>query len=216
MSTAAAAQRAEAAGDLARPLAQLRRRPAARAQPRDPAARLRPRRHPLRPGQQLRPAVRLRGGELRPDPARRPARRTATSWSSPPRPATTCGPAPTATGARASTCSPASTRASRGMGLDYVDIFYSHRPDPDTPLEETMGALDTPCGRARRCTPGSRRTRPSRRARRPRSSRDLGTPLLIHQPSYSMLNRWIERGLLDALASSASAASSSRRSRRAC
>ena len=67
----------------------------------------------------------------------------ATSWSSPPRPATTCGPGPTATGARASTCWPAWTRACKRMGLDYVDIFYSHRTDPETPLEETMGALDT-------------------------------------------------------------------------
>ena len=71
------------------------------------------------------------------------------------------------------------------MGLDYVDIFYSHRVDPDTPLEETMGALDTAVHRARRSTSASRRTPP----RRPREAaailRDLGTPLLIHQPSYS-------------------------------
>ena len=80
------------------------------------------------------------------------------------------------------------------MGLDYVDIFYSHRFDPDTPLEETMGALDTRCGRARRSTSASRPTRRSRRARRHAILRDLGTPFLIHQPSYSMLNRWIEDG----------------------
>ena len=68
---------------------------------------------------------------------------TATSSSSRRRPATTCGPARTATAARASTCSRASTRASPRLGLDYVDIFYSHRVDPSTPLEETMGALDS-------------------------------------------------------------------------
>ena len=85
------------------------------------------------------------------------------------------------------------------MGLDYVDIFYSHRFDPDTPLEETMGALDT--RRARRARRSMSASRPTRR-RRPREAaailRDLGTPLLIHQPSYSMLNRWIEDELLDA------------------
>ena len=72
-----------------------------------------------------------------------PRARTATSSSSRPRPATTCGPARTATGARGSTCSLASTRACKRMGLDYVDIFYSHRADPNTPLEERMGALGT-------------------------------------------------------------------------
>ncbi|CAN5671365.1 L-glyceraldehyde 3-phosphate reductase [soil metagenome] len=87
------------------------------------------------------------------------------------------------------------------MGLDHVDIFYSHRVDPDTPLEETMGALDTAVrqGKARYVgisSYGSRRTREAAAI-----LRDLGTPLLIHQPSYSMLNRWIEDdGLLDVLA----------------
>ena len=150
--------------------------------------------HPLRPGQQLRPAVRLRGVELRPAPARGLRARTATSWSSRPRRATTCGPARTASGARASTCWPASTSPCARMGLDYVDIFYSHRFDPDTPLEETMGALDT----AVRSGQGAVRRHlvllaGAHRARRRAILRDLGTPLLIHQPSYSMLNRWIER-----------------------
>ena len=86
-------------------------RPSARDEPGDRAPRVRPRHHPLRPGQQLRPAVRLGRGELRPAARVRPRRPTATSWSSRPRPATTCGPGPTASGARASTCSPASTRA---------------------------------------------------------------------------------------------------------
>ena len=84
------------------------------------------------------------------------------------------------------------------MGLDYVDVFYSHRSDPDTPLEETMGALDTAVRSGRALYAGSRPTRPSA----PEAAailRELGTPLLIHQPSYSMLNRWIEEGLLDVL-----------------
>lgn len=89
----------------------------------------------------------------------------------------------------------------RRMGLDYVDIFYSHRPDPTTPLEETMGALDTAVrsGRALYAGISSYSAADTRRAAAILA--DLGTPLLIHQPSYSMLNRWIERdGLLDALA----------------
>ena len=103
------------------------------------------------------------------------------------------------------------------MGLDYVDIFYSHRLDPDTPLEETMGALDTAVRQGKALYVGiSSYSARAHRARRPRSCASLGTPLLIHQPSYSMLNRWIEGGLLDVLGERASAASSSRRSPRAC
>ena len=86
------------------------------------------------------------------------------------------------------------------MGLDYVDIFYSHRLDPDTPLEETMGALDTAVRQGKALYAGiSSYSAAAHRARRPRILRDLGTPLLIHQPSYSMLNRWIEADLLDVL-----------------
>ena len=77
-----------------------------------------------------------------PHPGPRPRGRTATSWSSPRRPATSCGPGPTASGARASTCSSSLDQSLKRMGLEYVDIFYSHRPDPETPLEETMAALD--------------------------------------------------------------------------
>ena len=86
------------------------------------------------------------------------------------------------------------------MGLDYVDIFYSHRFDPETPVEETMMALDHggPL-RARRCTPASRPTPPTKTQEAATIARELGTPLLIHQPSYSMLNRWIEKDLLDEL-----------------
>jgi L-glyceraldehyde 3-phosphate reductase len=85
------------------------------------------------------------------------------------------------------------------MGLDYVDIFYSHRFDPDTPLEETMGALDTAVRSGRALYAGIS----SYSAERTRDAyeilKSLGTPLLIHQPSYSMINRWIEGGLLEVL-----------------
>jgi L-glyceraldehyde 3-phosphate reductase len=87
----------------------------------------------------------------------------------------------------------------RRMGLDYVDIFYSHRFDPETPLEETMGALDTAvrCGKAVYAGISSYSAAKTREAAT--ILRGLGTPLLIHQPSYSMLNRWIEPELLDVL-----------------
>lgn len=83
------------------------------------------------------------------------------------------------------------------MGLDYVDIFYSHRPDPDTPLEETMGALHTAVTSGRALYAGISSYSPQRTREAARILADLGTPLLIHQPSYSMFNRWIEDGLLD-------------------
>lgn len=87
----------------------------------------------------------------------------------------------------------------RRMGLEYVDIFYSHRADPQTPLEETMGALDTSVRQGKALYVGVS----SYSARRTREGaailRRLGTPLLIHQPSYSLLNRWIEEDLLDVL-----------------
>ncbi|MGY1603885.1 L-glyceraldehyde 3-phosphate reductase [Geodermatophilus sp. SYSU D00815] len=89
----------------------------------------------------------------------------------------------------------------RRMGLDYVDIFYSHRPDPTTPLEETMGALDTAVRSGKALYAGISSYSPEDTARAADILADLGTPLLIHQPSYSMLNRWIEtEGLLDVLA----------------
>ena len=84
------------------------------------------------------------------------------------------------------------------MGLDYVDIFYSHRVDPDTPLEETMGALDTAVRQGKALYAGISSYSAERTREAATILSDLGTPLLIHQPSYSMLNRWIERGLLDA------------------
>jgi L-glyceraldehyde 3-phosphate reductase len=88
----------------------------------------------------------------------------------------------------------------RRMGLDYVDIFYSHRPDPATPFEETMGALDTAVRSGRALYVGISSYSPQDTAKAAAILADLGTPLLIHQPSYSMLNRWIEtEGLLDTL-----------------
>jgi L-glyceraldehyde 3-phosphate reductase len=87
------------------------------------------------------------------------------------------------------------------LGLDYVDIFYSHRPDPTTPLEETMGALDTAVRSGKALYAGISSYSPQDTARAADILAGLGTPLLIHQPSYSMLNRWIEtEGLLDVLA----------------
>ncbi|RKN11637.1 L-glyceraldehyde 3-phosphate reductase [Streptomyces radicis] len=85
------------------------------------------------------------------------------------------------------------------MGLEYVDIFYSHRPDPDTPLEETMGALDTAVRQGKALYAGISNYTAEQTREAARILRELGTPLLIHQPSYSMVNRWVEDGLLDAL-----------------
>jgi L-glyceraldehyde 3-phosphate reductase len=85
------------------------------------------------------------------------------------------------------------------MGLDYVDIFYSHRFDPHTPLEESMGALDTAVRQGKALYVGISSYSAERTRAAAAILRELGTPLLIHQPSYSMLNRWIEPDLLDAL-----------------
>jgi len=86
------------------------------------------------------------------------------------------------------------------LGLDYVDIFYSHRADPDTPLEETMGALDAAVRQGKALYVGISSYSAERTREAAAILRGLGTPLLIHQPSYSMINRWIEGGLLDVLA----------------
>jgi len=85
------------------------------------------------------------------------------------------------------------------MGVDYVDIFYSHRFDPTTPLEETMGALDTAVRSGRALYAGISSYSAERTREAVAILRGLGTPLLIHQPSYSMLNRWVEEDLLDVL-----------------
>jgi L-glyceraldehyde 3-phosphate reductase len=87
----------------------------------------------------------------------------------------------------------------RRMGLDYVDIFYSHRPDPDTPLEETMGALDQIVRSGKALYAGISNYSPDQTRQAAKILRSLGTPCLIHQPSYNMFNRWIEDGLLAAL-----------------
>jgi L-glyceraldehyde 3-phosphate reductase len=85
------------------------------------------------------------------------------------------------------------------MGLEYVDIFYSHRPDPDTPLEETMAALDLVVRQGKALYVGISSYTPEQTAEACRILKQLGTPCLIHQPKYSMFERWIENGLLDVL-----------------
>src|SRR5690606_21844848 len=87
----------------------------------------------------------------------------------------------------------------RRMGLDYVDIFYSHRVDPDTPLEETMGALDSAVRQGKALYAGISSYGPEKTREAAAILRRLGTPCVIHQPSYSRLNRWVEGGLLDTL-----------------
>ena len=85
------------------------------------------------------------------------------------------------------------------MGLEYVDLFYSHRFDPETPLEETIGALDTAVRQGKALYAGISSYSAAKTREAAAIARDLGTPIVIHQPSYSMLNRWIEPELLDAL-----------------
>lgn len=85
------------------------------------------------------------------------------------------------------------------LGLDYVDIYYHHRPDPNTPIEESMGALHTAVQQGKALYAGISSYSPSRTLQAARIIGEMGTPLLIHQPSYSMFNRWLEGGLLDAL-----------------
>jgi len=85
------------------------------------------------------------------------------------------------------------------LGVDYVDIFYSHRPDPETPMEETMGALDTAVRSGKALYAGISNYDPDQTRRAAGILRGLGTPCLIHQPKYSMFNRWIENGLLPVL-----------------
>lgn len=88
----------------------------------------------------------------------------------------------------------------RRMGLEYVDIFYSHRPDPETPLEETMAALDQVVRQGKALYVGISSYTPEQTQRAAAILRQLGTPCLIHQPAYSMFRRWVEDGLLDVLA----------------
>jgi L-glyceraldehyde 3-phosphate reductase len=88
----------------------------------------------------------------------------------------------------------------RRMGLDYVDIFYHHRPDPETPLEETIGALDFIVRTGRALYAGISMYPPDLTVRAVKILRSMGTPCLIHQPNYSLLDRWVEAGLLQVLA----------------
>ena len=87
------------------------------------------------------------------------------------------------------------------MGLDYVDIFYHHRPDPETPLEETMGALDHLVRQGKALYVGISQYSAEDTAKASKILKDLGTPCLIHQPRYNMFDRWVENGLLDTLSS---------------
>ena len=87
----------------------------------------------------------------------------------------------------------------RRMGVDYVDIFYSHRPDPEAPMEETMGALDTAARSGKALYVGISNYRPNEAREAMRILRELGTPCLVHQPNYSILDRWVEDGLLELL-----------------
>jgi len=85
------------------------------------------------------------------------------------------------------------------LGIDYVDIFYSHRPDPDTPLEETMSALSLAVHQGKALYAGISNYKPEQASQAAALLKEMGTPCLIHQPKYSMLNRWVEDGLLDVL-----------------
>ena len=85
------------------------------------------------------------------------------------------------------------------MGLEYVDIFYHHRPDPETPVEESMGALDSMVRQGKALYAGISSYSPAETREAARILRELGTPCLIHQPSYNMFDRWIENGLLEVL-----------------
>ena len=128
----------------------------------------------------------------------------------------TSGPAPTASGARASTCSRASSRASTRMGLDHVDIFYSHRFDPQTPLEETMGALDTAVRQGKALYAASAPTRPSAPRRRSRSSTRSARRCSSTSPPTRCSTAGSRTGCSTCSGATASARSSSRRSPRAC
>ena len=174
-------------------------RPAVRDRPRDRPPRLRPRHHPLRPREQLRAAVRLGRGELRPDLPRRPAALPRRARDLDEGRLRHVARPVRRVAARASTCSRASTSRSRGWAST-TSTSSTRTASTRTRRSRRRWARSTrPCGRARRSTPASPRTRRRRRARRRRSCATSARRSLIHQPSYSMLNRWIEPELLDAL-----------------
>ena len=170
----------------------------ARDPARDHPPRVRPRRHPHRPRQQLRPAARRRRAQLRPHPQEDLAPYRDELIIS-----TKAGydmwPGPYGEWGSRKYLLASLDQSLQRMGLDYVDIFYSHRLDPDTPLEETLGAVDTAVKQGKALYAGISSYSGPRTTEAVRIFRDLGTPLLIHQPSYSLLNRWIEEDLLDVL-----------------
>jgi L-glyceraldehyde 3-phosphate reductase len=180
-------------------VAQLRGRPGPRLAAGDPAPRLRPQDHPLRPGQQLRAAARsaernfgeIFARDLRPyrDELVISTKAGYDTW-----------PGPYGQGGSRKYLLTSLDQSLARMSLDYVDIFYSHRVDPQTPLQETMTALDQPVRSGKALYAGISSYSPDRTAQAATTLRGLGTPLLVHQPSYSMLNRWTERGLLNTLA----------------
>ena len=183
---------------VARALVELRARPSVRERQGDRRAGVRPRDHPLRPGQQLRPAVRLGGGELRPDARRGPQAAPQRARDLDEGRVGHVAQAVREFGSRKYLLTSLDDSLER-MGLDYVDIFYSHRFDPDTPLEETMGALASAVQRGKALYVGISSYSAAKTVEAAAILRDLGIRLLIHQPSYSMLNRWIEPELLDVL-----------------
>ena len=210
--------RARPAGHLARPLAQLRRRRADRADAGHPAPGVRPGGHPLRPRQQLRAALRLGRAQLRHASSRATSGPTATSSSSRARRATTCGRAPTArAAARASTSSPRATSPCSGWAWTTSTSSTATASTRRRRSRRRMGALDALVRQGKALYVGISSYSGARTREAVEILRSMGTPLLIHQPSYSMLNRWIEEDLLDAVGETGRrAASRSRRSPRGC
>ena len=155
--------------------------------------------HALRPREQLRAAVRLGGGELRRAHREQDLRPFRDELVISTKAGYDMWPGPYGEwGSRKYLLASLDQSLAR-MGLDYVDIFYSHRFDPETPLEETMGALDSAVRAGKALYAGISSYSAEKTREAAAILRELGTPLLIHQPSYSMLNRWIEPELLDAL-----------------
>ena len=195
--TSAAAERIEAAAHLARTLAELREFERLRKRPRNDRQIIRPRHHAFRSGEQLRPAARLR--EKTSAVSCRPIwPRTAMSSSFRPRPAISCGRARTASGDRAIPAGePRSEPEPHETQLRRLFLFASRRPD--APLQETMGALATAVHGGKALYVGISSYGPNKTREAAAILRELKVPCVIHQPSYSLLNPWVEHGLLDVL-----------------
>jgi L-glyceraldehyde 3-phosphate reductase len=157
------------------------------------AARLRSRDHPFRSRQQLRPAAGSSPRSLRRDPARPTSGAIGDEMIISSKAGYLMWPGPYGEWGSRKYLIASCDQSLKRMGLDYVDIFYSHRFDPDTPLEETMGALDHIVRSGRALYAGISSYNSARAPARPAILKDLGTPCLIHQPSYNILNRWVER-----------------------